>query len=200
MKTGKKKSETASSQSLHSFFRPATEEQRWATKRTTDVSSQPDSIIDELGDADDLIQDDYGSYDEIFDQFKGQDSSRRDDSVVPSASKPAPGSFTRSDNSVKPSRPAKRFLLPTSPNLQPVTEERGGGEIAAKDIDRRPWSERFGPSNLDELAVHKKKVADVRDWLSEAIAGKSRRVCDLPINPFSWTLSVHLVSKCWTNV
>lgn len=189
MKTGKRKPETASSQSLHSFFKPATDEQRWATIRKTEASSQQDSIIDEAEDADDLIEDDYGSYDEIFDQFKGKnkDASRRNHGVGQSTSKSAHDSFARSDNAVKPPRPAKRFLLPTSPNLQPVTMEYGGGERVTK-IDRRPWSERFGPSTLDELAVHKKKVADVRDWLSEAIAGRTRRVCGLPDNPTVYCL------------
>ncbi|KAI9171513.1 Cell cycle checkpoint protein RAD17 [Paramyrothecium foliicola] len=43
------------------------------------------------------------------------------------------------------------------------------------DDDLRPWSERFGPRNLDELAVHKKKVADVRRWFEEVFAGRLRQ-------------------------
>jgi cell cycle checkpoint protein len=47
---------------------------------------------------------------------------------------------------------------------------------AVKDEDDlRPWAERFGPGNLDELAVHKKKVADVRAWLEEVIHGRMRQ-------------------------
>ena len=42
------------------------------------------------------------------------------------------------------------------------------------DDDARPWSERFGPRNLEELAVHKKKVADVRAWLEGVMVGKLR--------------------------
>ncbi|KAH8893738.1 hypothetical protein GQ53DRAFT_96508 [Thozetella sp. PMI_491] len=41
--------------------------------------------------------------------------------------------------------------------------------------DSRPWSERFAPANLDELAVHKKKVADVRKWLEDAVSGRTRQ-------------------------
>lgn len=41
--------------------------------------------------------------------------------------------------------------------------------------DQRPWSERFGPINLDELAVHKRKVADVRKWLQEVLHGRLRQ-------------------------
>ncbi|KAM0251242.1 hypothetical protein ACHAP5_001840 [Fusarium lateritium] len=47
--------------------------------------------------------------------------------------------------------------------------------IAAANDDTRPWSERFGPRNLDELAVHKKKVSDVRRWLEDVVAGRMRQ-------------------------
>ncbi|KAH8593337.1 Rad17 cell cycle checkpoint protein-domain-containing protein [Bisporella sp. PMI_857] len=43
------------------------------------------------------------------------------------------------------------------------------------DDDMRPWAERFAPVNLDELAVHKKKVTDVRSWLENVIDGKMRQ-------------------------
>ncbi|KAH6670635.1 Rad17 cell cycle checkpoint protein-domain-containing protein [Halenospora varia] len=41
--------------------------------------------------------------------------------------------------------------------------------------DLRPWAERFSPINLDELAVHKRKVADVRGWLEEVMNGRMRQ-------------------------
>ncbi|KAL8860100.1 MAG: hypothetical protein Q9178_003364 [Gyalolechia marmorata] len=41
--------------------------------------------------------------------------------------------------------------------------------------DTRPWSERYGPMSLEELAVHKKKVADVRDWLDKVFEGRSKK-------------------------
>ncbi|KAI0151767.1 Rad17 cell cycle checkpoint protein-domain-containing protein [Xylariaceae sp. FL1272] len=43
------------------------------------------------------------------------------------------------------------------------------------DDDQRPWSERFGPKNLSELAVHKKKVSDVRMWLDNVLMGRVRQ-------------------------
>jgi cell cycle checkpoint protein len=57
-----------------------------------------------------------------------------------------------------------RFLKPPKP-----------ANPAGVDDDLRPWSERFGPRNLDELAVHKKKVADVRRWLDDVMAGRMRQ-------------------------
>ena len=43
----------------------------------------------------------------------------------------------------------------------------------------RPWAERFAPTSLDELAVHKKKVADVRGWLADVLNGRARKVRSL---------------------
>ena len=59
---------------------------------------------------------------------------------------------------------SQRFLKPPKP-----TAPRG------LDDDQRPWSERFGPRNLDELVVHKRKVADVRRWLEDVTAGRMRQ-------------------------
>lgn len=46
---------------------------------------------------------------------------------------------------------------------------------AKQEIDMRPWAERFAPVSLDELAVHKKKVADVRGWLESVMGGQLRQ-------------------------
>jgi len=45
----------------------------------------------------------------------------------------------------------------------------------AEAADRRPWTDKYGPVSLDELAVHKKKVADVRAWLTDVFGGTSRK-------------------------
>lgn len=56
---------------------------------------------------------------------------------------------------------SQRFLKPPKP--------------AVPDDESRTWSERFGPRNLDELVVHKKKVSDVRRWLEEVLSGRLRQ-------------------------
>jgi len=66
--------------------------------------------------------------------------------------------------SSQPLSATQRFLRPPKP-----------AGSAALDDDLRPWSERFGPRNLDELAVHKKKVADVRRWLEDVMSGRLRQ-------------------------
>lgn len=60
---------------------------------------------------------------------------------------------------------SQRFMKPPRLSSAPSSD----GE------DKRPWSERFGPLNLDELVVHKKKVADVRKWLDDVLSGRMRQ-------------------------
>ena len=48
--------------------------------------------------------------------------------------------------------------------------------IHSRHLDARPWSERFGPTDLEELVVHKKKVSDVRSWLNDALHGLGFKV------------------------
>ncbi|RYP54673.1 hypothetical protein DL768_000609 [Monosporascus sp. mg162] len=59
---------------------------------------------------------------------------------------------------------SQKFLRPPRPPTH-----------AGADDEQRPWSERFGPSNLGELAVHSRKVADVRRWLEGVMAGRMRQ-------------------------
>ncbi len=48
--------------------------------------------------------------------------------------------------------------------------------LAIVNEDKRPWTEQFAPKDLSELAVHKKKVSDVRQWLEMAFNGRRQRV------------------------
>ncbi|OTA58423.1 Rad17-domain-containing protein [Hypoxylon sp. EC38] len=59
---------------------------------------------------------------------------------------------------------SQKFLKPPRPQQDPTAGD-----------EQRPWSERFAPVNLEELAVHKKKVADVRRWLEDVMAGRMRQ-------------------------
>ncbi|KAF2627920.1 Rad17-domain-containing protein [Macroventuria anomochaeta] len=54
----------------------------------------------------------------------------------------------------------------TPPPSQPARKEPADG---------RPWTEKYGPLSLDELAVHRKKVSDVRTWLEDVYSGKQRK-------------------------
>jgi cell cycle checkpoint protein len=64
----------------------------------------------------------------------------------------------------------QRFLRPPRSSA-PKTNKTA----AVNDEDGRPWSERFAPVCLDELAVHKRKVQDVRRWFDEVFSGRMRQ-------------------------
>jgi len=51
-----------------------------------------------------------------------------------------------------------------------------GAKVVARPQveDKRPWTEQYGPVDLLELAVHKKKVSDVRALLEEAVSVRAR--------------------------
>ena len=65
------------------------------------------------------------------------------------------------------------------------------------DDDMRPWAERFGPINLEELAVHKRKVGDVRTWLENVMTGRMRQRLLLLKGAAGTgkTTTVHLLAK-----
>ena len=110
---------------------------------------------------DDIISDPISEDDEISElkasssSLVGQHARKRLRNGGQAPSKPSNGGgLTASQRFVKPPKPATPDGL---------------------NDDQRPWSERFGPRNLDELVVHKKKVADVKRWLDDVIAGRMRQ-------------------------
>ncbi|OQD63009.1 hypothetical protein PENPOL_c010G08609 [Penicillium polonicum] len=157
------------SKSLHSFFQPATEGQRWALQKTEKQSLPP---VRETVDVD-LIEDDYDSYDEIFTQHLANERAATGLAAMSSSQtrQPAPKPAPKPKAPVKPPRKTtKRFLLSTDSGNGTAKEQLAAQP--AGEPDRRPWAQRFAPANLGELAVHKKKVSDVQHWLEDAFAGR----------------------------
>ena len=163
------------SKSLHSFFQPATEGQRWAPQKAEKQSLPP---VRETVDAD-LIEDDYDSYDEIFKQHLANERAGMGLTAMSSSqtrqSEPKLATKLKAKFQVKPPRKTtKRFLLSTDNGNGTGKEPLGAQPV--NQPDRRPWAQRFAPANLGELAVHKKKVSDVQHWLEDAFAGKRSEV------------------------
>ena len=78
------------------------------------------------------------------------------------------------ESETPPPSSAPRFVKPALPDREIEAQQ-----LQDKDNgSHRPWSDRYGPVNLDELAVHKKKVADVQEWLDSALNGRIRQVCE----------------------
>ncbi|PYI07437.1 cell cycle checkpoint protein rad17 [Aspergillus sclerotiicarbonarius CBS 121057] len=126
---------TTTHKPLHSFFGPKNTEQQSSNQNIDDQRDM------ETGDgkdsSDDMIEDDYDSFDEIF----------------------------------------IRHIVNDRDILQDDSQDYPPKSWHSKDQPPRlPWAQQFPPSNLDELAVHKKKVSDVKDWLTSAFARRDRQL------------------------
>ncbi|KAJ4308746.1 RFC checkpoint protein Rad17 [Fusarium piperis] len=107
---------------------------------------------------DDIISDPISEDDEISEQKAGTTS------LVSQRARKRIRDSSQTPLSEAPSA-SQKFLRPPKPEHL----------VAAANDDQRPWSERFGPKNLEELAVHKKKVSDVKRWLEDVMAGRMRQ-------------------------
>ncbi|KAK6430919.1 RFC checkpoint protein Rad17 [Oleoguttula sp. CCFEE 5521] len=65
--------------------------------------------------------------------------------------------------------------LPTQ-KFRKTSDDGRTPSFSISNDDKRSWIEQFAPTNLDELAVHKRKVADVKGWLEMAFSGRRRKV------------------------
>ncbi|KAL2797503.1 Rad17 cell cycle checkpoint protein-domain-containing protein [Aspergillus keveii] len=118
-----------------------------------------------MDDSEDLIEDDYDSYDELFTQhFTNDDLSLLDEAGATSIAK-----YTQSQQIKKPVSATKRFLLPSKSSPHPDSSA-----LPKPNKEDLPWAQRYAPLDLEELAVHKRKVRDVEQWLDDALA---RRPC-----------------------
>ncbi|KAF4123414.1 cell cycle checkpoint protein [Geosmithia morbida] len=122
---------------------------------------------------DDLISDPISEDDDDISEVKASSSSL----VGQQARKRLRNSTAESSSHLPSSSAATLTTRFRKPPLSqpPVKPTNANSNNAYNDDDQRPWSERFGPKNLDELVVHKKKVADVRRWIQEVTAGRMRQ-------------------------
>ncbi|KAF7872220.1 hypothetical protein EAF04_003145 [Stromatinia cepivora] len=87
-------------------------------------------------------------------------------SMVGQAAKRGVGKNVFTNSGTNTPSASQRFVKPSQVSLL---------ESIVEKEDMRPWAERFGPNNLEELGVHKKKVTDVRTWLENVIEGQMRQ-------------------------
>lgn len=83
----------------------------------------------------------------------------------------------------RPRRPAglQKFRSEDSTTKFP-TEASIPSQRLTKE-DSRPWVDRYAPLTLGEIAVHSKKVEDVRRWILDTFAGRSQKVCTTVHSP-----------------
>jgi cell cycle checkpoint protein len=112
-------------------------------------------------------------HDDIDDIFDSSDDSRP---VKPAAALPVrkranPAAAAESSHAVK----SRQKFLRTASGSRSTPPPPTPPPVREATLDRRPWTEKYGPVSLEELAVHKKKVTDVRTWLVDVLSGKSRK-------------------------
>lgn len=183
--------------SLRSFFQPATEEERWSRlqrekEREKEKERERQMFLELENDLlEDMIEDD-DSLDEYLSQPRQKVSqngiSNFHSHTVLDRRKSSPHPSQNGISTPKPEkkpRSGKRFILHTDSNDSGGSSQSNFASIrpspAPAQAAGKPWAEQFAPVNLDELAVHKRKVADVQNWLNEVFIGRSRRVGRHPV-------------------
>ncbi|RMZ83140.1 hypothetical protein DV738_g1383, partial [Chaetothyriales sp. CBS 135597] len=169
---GASKNEADKNTRLSAFFSKATEEQRWHRKVATP------ELDSNAGDEDDAIVDDD---DDLSDgALLALEAVKHDDTTKAVLDR---RKISHTDlGTKKPTITADRTLPPASQRFMKVggpPKRPGSGSGSTRPRDdgdhHRPWADRYGPVNLDELAVHKKKIQDVQKWLDDALSGRHRQ-------------------------
>nr|POF26218.1 cell cycle checkpoint protein rad17 [Quercus suber] len=87
--------------------------------------------------------------------------------------------------------------LPSTQKFRRTGENSRKPSFSSANIqETKPWTERFAPVNLGELAVHKRKVQDVSGWLQGALRGRRHKILVLkgPAGTAK-TITVQLLAK-----
>lgn len=152
------------SRSLYTFFNAATQTQRANGRpepETPAVDVEEEDLIQ-----DDWLEEDLRQLPDVQEKEDyGLDRRKR-------LRKSPPSTGLRAGVAGLPGASQKFMNKSKSPS---ATGGEDGMDISGKK-DLRPWAEKYAPQNLEELAVHKKKVADVQCWLENVMGGRDLKV------------------------
>ena len=146
---------------IHSFFNTATQKQQ-----TSQYLASPEKLA-AFHDEVETIQD--GTDDDEPAKELSQTTLSKGSSTALAARKRKFGHTQSFDQPIEPTRHASQKFQKTS------NGERTPNTAKSSD-NQTPWTERFAPKELSELAVHKRKVADVRNWLDLAYRERHQKV------------------------
>jgi len=149
---------------ISSFFNAATQRQQ------TQPSASPEKPISSIpAEEEDFIQD--SSFDEELAKIPDSKTEPATALALRKRGRSTLGDGVGAGADAPPSGSQKFLKTLNGTRGAPPSSQVTNFEFA----DQRPWTEKYGPINLDELAVHKKKVVDVRGWLDEVFAGRERK-------------------------
>jgi cell cycle checkpoint protein len=156
-RTAAKDSAKANSKPIYSFFNAATQRQQ---KRLDPTPSPEKPFVSQ--DAVEAIHDDSG------DEGRPVAFSKRSSTAMAMRKRKVQHVRDIGDDSSLPPPPRQKFRKTSDSGRTP--------SLSVMNEDKRPWVEQFAPVDLLELAVHKRKVQDVRQWLQTAINGRRQKV------------------------
>lgn len=92
----------------------------------------------------------------------------------------APKRFSGSKKEAGTQNKSAARLLGTKQSFRVTTDgtantTTGSTKYSFRTGDHRPWAEKYGPTAMEELAVNKKKVMEVRTWIENVLSGKERK-------------------------
>ena len=154
--------------SLHTFFNTA---RQMPIVRKEPKHEAPSSQAETIGEPEDLIEDDSPD-DEIRTRPAGQDRATLAlDRRKPLQEQTQNKTVTASQD--KPILASQKFLAVSKAVAKEASTQT---RPVPKELDLRPWTQKYGPVSLDDLMVHKRKVADVRSWFESVYSGRNYKV------------------------
>ncbi|KAI9776478.1 MAG: Cell cycle checkpoint protein rad17 [Peltula sp. TS41687] len=154
--------EPSKGRTIQSFFTASVEQRHRSTQETDDI---------DLAELDDLIEDDSILEEELRTQGSPGVSSA---ATAEGRNKRPATSAARSRNEEDLSCKGSQRFIQAGKTLNKATNTASALSQCVEE-DTRPWTDKYRPLSLDELAVHKKKVDDVRRWLQDVLEGRSRK-------------------------
>lgn len=158
---------TQTSRPISSFFSAGTQVQQVNGRKP------PEAVTPGIEDQDDLIVDDFPV--ENVNGLGGTTTTTALDGGKKHLAPAHDNAATKNRSSLQSG--SQRFKIPEHASSMGISPGISGAVKAKSSaIDFRPWAEKYGPNNLEELMVHKKKVLDVRNWLTNVLQGRDRKV------------------------
>ncbi|KAK8164335.1 Rad17 cell cycle checkpoint protein-domain-containing protein [Phyllosticta citrichinensis] len=166
-RTSQSETQNAKPKTIQSFFQNAAAQKRRPKLSPTIEKEQEDG----LEDCEDTIQDD--SLDEgAPPALKPSGQTSVTARAARKRSRDTSLGFGDGDGTDAPLSGSQKFLKSVSGQRRSTPVQESTPDV---NVCHKPWVDRFRPANLDELAVHKKKVADVKLWLTNVFARRERK-------------------------
>ena len=152
---------------IHSFFNAATQRQQ-EQARGSSSPEKPAKVESIHDDEEDLISDD-----SIGEELGRLADEQSQSSFAIALRKRSRNAFEQNTSTTSFPSGSQKFRKASDGTKAPSLPDAPLPRLVPDDP--RPWAEKYAPNNLEELAVHKKKVADVRSWLESVFSGKGRQ-------------------------